>query len=89
MIQAISKFRKGRTDVGVWAPSCVQHGFTDTSTFTSDNFRVPGGFGSTAAEAIEKFLKSPEEGPWLVDEVEWPLNSRCNGYQQSNLVKQK
>lgn len=37
--------KNNRKDVGAWAPSCVQHGFTDCPTFTDDRFRVPSNSG--------------------------------------------
>ena len=40
-IQAILKIKGERTDVGAWSPSCVQHGFTDMSSFTDPRFKIP------------------------------------------------
>ena len=65
--------------MGVWAPSCVQHGFTDSRTFTDSDFRVPEERGMTASEAIRQFLADPDHAPWLLDETIWPGNSRCSG----------
>ena len=65
VISALEKMRNGRKDVGLWAPSCAQHGFTDTDTFTDGNFRVGG---LTVSEAIQQFLDNPERAPWLIDE---------------------
>jgi hypothetical protein len=31
------------------------------------------------AEAVERFLKSPERAEWIIDEVPWPHNTGCNG----------
>lgn len=34
--------KNNRTDIGLWAPACVQHGFTHVSSFTDDNYLVKG-----------------------------------------------
>jgi hypothetical protein len=31
-----------RTDIGIWAPACIQHGFSDTSAWLSNNYKVKG-----------------------------------------------
>lgn len=31
-----------RTDVGLWAPACAQHGFSDIPSFNDDNYKVKG-----------------------------------------------
>jgi hypothetical protein len=35
--------------VGVWAPSCIQHGFVNLASFNSINYEVPSGSGVTLA----------------------------------------
>jgi hypothetical protein len=45
VISAIKQLKRDRKDVGVWAPACAQHGYTDTDTFTDSRFRVPSGDG--------------------------------------------
>lgn len=35
------KIKGNRTNVGAWAPSCIQHGFTDCPTFTDSRFKAP------------------------------------------------
>jgi len=59
--------RGDRKDVGLWAPSCIQHGFTDTSSFTDTKYRVPSGNGPRAFEAIQQFLDNPNQAPWYLD----------------------
>ena len=51
----------------MWAPSCVQHGFTDTDSFTDSRFRIPSDTGVTVAEAIQKFLDDPYNAPVYFD----------------------
>lgn len=53
MIDALMQLKNNRTDVGLWAPSCAQHGFTDDPTFTNSSFRVPSGSGRMVSEAIQ------------------------------------
>lgn len=37
------KLMKGnRTDVGIWAPACAQHGYTDAISFNDDRYKVKG-----------------------------------------------
>lgn len=71
------KTMKGnRSDIGLWSPACVQHGFSDERSFTDEHFKVKG---VGLAEAVQRFLDNPTEAPWLVDEDPWPSNSGCSG----------
>ena len=45
VIKAISKVKGERKDVGIWGPACVQHGFCDDSSFTSEKYEVPTSTG--------------------------------------------
>ena len=65
--------------MGLWAPACVQHGFSDDGTFTSGEYRVPSGSGPTLAEAVQEFLDNPAQPKWHLDEMPWPYNAGCNG----------
>ena len=51
-IEGIKALKRDRADVGVWGPSCSQHGFIDTDTFTDSEFRVPGDSGPMVFEVI-------------------------------------
>jgi len=51
-IDALNKIKGTRKDVGVWAPSCVQHGFTDMSSFNDPKYKVPSTSGLMVYEAI-------------------------------------
>jgi len=79
VIAAIKQIKGNRKDVGLWSPSCAQHGFTDDPTFANPNFRVPSGTGKMVHEAIQEFLDNPNNAPWYLDEVPWPYNTNCNG----------
>ena len=85
-IEAIEQLKGTRKDVGVWGPSCAQHGFTDQPSFTDPRYRVPSGTGPMAFEAIQQFLDDPDNAPWHLDQVPWPQNSGCSG--QSLLSEQ-
>ena len=51
---------KVKSNSGAWCPSCVQHGFSDTSaSFNSDDFKVPGLVGRGMVDTIRKFLENP------------------------------
>lgn len=80
-IEALFKIKGTRKDVGIWSPSCVQHGFTDTSSFTDARVAIPSVNGPTVAEAIAEFLKDPYNAKVYLDQVPWPYNSACNGIQ--------
>ena len=58
-ILAIKKMKEDKKNIGVWAPACVQHVFIDSSSFTSDSYKVPSTTGVKIDEAIEQFLKDP------------------------------
>jgi len=88
VIGAVKELRANRKDVGLWAPSCAQHGYTDTDTFTDPNFRVPSGSGVMVYEAIREFLRDPKNAPWYMDEVGWPYNAGCSGLTASKLRKE-
>lgn len=45
--------RGDRKDVGVWAPSCVQHGYTDMRSFTDSRYKIPSVNGPMVSEAIQ------------------------------------
>lgn len=68
-----------KPQTGVWAPSCVQHGYTDSSAFNDPRYRVPGVVGKGILETITEFLSNPEHPPIVVDAVNWPDNKGCNG----------
>lgn len=34
-----------KKNLGVWSPSCVQHGFINDYSFNDDGYRVPVGVG--------------------------------------------
>ena len=53
VFEAIKKIKSDRKNIGLWAPACAQHGFTDTDTFTDKNFRIPSGEGPMVSEAIQ------------------------------------
>jgi hypothetical protein len=65
-----------RTDVGIWAPSCIQHGFSDSSSWLSNDYKVKG---VKLAEAVQKFIDDPMHPLWLEDDQSWPSNTGCNG----------
>ena len=78
-IGAIREIRGNRTDVGVWAPACVQHGFLVYPSLSSKDFRVPTCAGLSLEAAIERFLHNPTDANWNLDRVPWPWNTGCNG----------
>ncbi len=78
-IEALFQIKGSRNDVGMWSPSCVQHGFTDTMSFTDVRITVPSANGPTIAEAISEFLKDPSNAKVYLDQVPWPYNTACNG----------
>jgi hypothetical protein len=71
--------RGQRRDVGAWGPSCVQHGFIDVGSLTSNNFKVPYSIGPTLNDVIGSFLRNPSLTPWLIEKVKWPDNRGCAG----------
>ena len=83
---AIEKYRKDsleyiknfktRNNVGIWGPACVQHGFTQVSSFNNPNFKVSG---QMVHEAIEKFMEDPENAEWHIEDEPWPSNKGCSG----------
>ena len=88
-IEAMYKIKGGRKHIGAWGPACVQHGFIDENSFKSNKFVVPVDTGMELYEAVNKFLKNPENAPWLLDEGQWPTNNTgCNGVKTSNLVSE-
>lgn len=66
-------------NLGLWAPACIQHGFTRDPSFTSQNYQVKG---VTILEAVTMFLEDPSSPPWIVDEISWPENIGCNGIEK-------
>jgi hypothetical protein len=83
-IEALFKIKGSRSDVGFWAPSCVQHGFTDSSSFTDARFAIPSANGPTIAQAIAEFLKDPYNAKVYLDQVPWPYNTACNGINKQS-----
>ena len=64
---------------GVWAPACVQHGFTDTFSFNDTRYRIPSETGPMIFEVIKNFLDNQENPPVHMDTVDWPNNKGCSG----------
>ena len=61
----------------------MQHGFSNTASFTDDRFQVQG---FKVVDAVSKFVSDNLEGKnlkgeeiWLVDEGAWPSNTGCSG----------
>ena len=63
-LEQLQNFR-GRENVGIWGPACVQHGFTDCPSFANPDFKVAG---MMAYEAIEEFMKDPSHAKWNLEE---------------------
>ena len=76
-----------RTDVGVWSPSCVQHGFGDQPAFNNDAYRIPTGTGLKMSDAIAEFLADPTNAKSHMDDIPWPLNKGCCGMKQKYQLK--
>ena len=69
-------------NIGLWSPSCVQHGFTDNIPFADERWKVKG---LTVAEAIQNFLNNSENGQWLLDDGPWPTNEGCSGRSHNKI----
>lgn len=39
---AIKQMIKVKPHTGVWSPACVQHGFTDSLSFSDPHYKIPG-----------------------------------------------
>jgi hypothetical protein len=58
-VKAIEDYRKANLaalkdfkvikNIGIWAPSCIQHGFINSANFNSINYKIPSGSGITIA----------------------------------------
>jgi len=88
-LQVFQNFTSQRQDVGIWAPSCIQHGFIDVGAYNNDAYRVPTVTGLTIVDAIRNFLANPvSNGNINIDAVAWPNNFRCSGHS-FNLLRTK
>jgi hypothetical protein len=47
---------RSKKNAGIWSPSCVQHGFSDSLCLSSDSYKVPGLVGKGIVETIREFL---------------------------------
>ena len=57
------------TDISVWSPVCVEHGFSDAPFFTDPKFKVEG---FKVSDIVGEFVKSKlsessSKKYWLVD----------------------
>lgn len=86
--EALLSMIKTKPKTGVWSPSCVQHGYTDSPSFNSDNYRIPSGTGKSIPETIKEFLDNPDKPPVVIDSVNWPDNKGCNGLSNSINLRQ-
>lgn len=59
-MEGLNKIRINRTDVGMWGPACVQHGFIQYPSFNDPNFKVPSNTGITLEKAIVEFMANPK-----------------------------
>jgi hypothetical protein len=80
---------KAKPQTGVWSPSCAQHGFSDSPSLNSPNYRVPGLIGKGMIEAIQQFLSNPVQPPVDIDKVNWPDNKGCNGLSNNFNLRKK
>jgi hypothetical protein len=79
-LEVFNNFTSQRTDVGIWAPSCIQHGFIDEDAYSSDTYKVPSDSGPSIIDAITNFLANPvSDGNINIDSVAWPGNGGCSG----------
>lgn len=79
LLSAIREFSLKKS-FGVWAPSCIQHGFIGSSSLTSPSYKIPTNTGTTIADALKKFLANPESGDHIyIDTDGWPSNKGCSG----------
>lgn len=76
---ALEEMIRTKPHTGLWSPSCVQHGYTDSPSFNDPRYKVPGLTGKGIPETITEFLANPEKPPIVVDTVNWPDNKGCNG----------
>ena len=65
--------------VGIWSPSCIQHGFTAELSYYSEKYLIPSGTGISLAKAINAFLLNPSGQHIYIDDFGWPANSGCSG----------
>ena len=76
---SIIQMMKDKPNMGVWSPSCVQHGFINGQSFYDTNYRVPTNFGKEVNDALVEFLANPTKPPIYIDTVNWPYNTGCSG----------
>jgi hypothetical protein len=50
---------KDKPMTGLWAPACIQHGFSDCNAFNDQMFKVPGIVGTSLTDTVKKFLDDP------------------------------
>ena len=74
----INEITDGKKNIGVWAPACVQHGFSLTKSYNSNQYRVPSKTGKKLYEGIASFLEDPNDAPKYMDSVYWPHNEGCS-----------
>lgn len=76
--------RGNRTDIGFWSPSCVQHGYSDESSYNNQSYKVNG---MTLAAAVQEFLDNPNSAKVYVDTKSWPANVGCSGIPIPSLIE--
>lgn len=52
MVESLQTMMDRGDQVGVWSPDCVQHGFAEGSSLTSEKYKVPTSTGITLSDAI-------------------------------------
>lgn len=78
--------KKVKPDLSLWAPACVQHGYSDEFPFNDDHYKVNG---LKLSEAVQKFIDNPGKPEWNYDADPWPSNAGCSGIRTfSNLKKE-
>jgi hypothetical protein len=48
----IEKMIQTKPQTGVWAPSCVQHGFTDAPSFNDPHYKIPSDTGKSIPQTV-------------------------------------
>jgi len=69
---------------GLWAPACAGHVFTLYKPFNMERFEIPeGAEGNTLHDTLYRFATGSNEDVALLDEVQWPFNSKCAYFDES------
>ena len=84
ILKTLKNLRGDRTDIGIWAPACVQHVYLPYP-FANDP-SIKSGSSPSLNQIIDDFLDDPQDAPVYITEDPWLADLGCSGVNFTNVA---